>query len=503
MFVSVTSKLFLAIVMSSIFEPHGNMAFGATVLTEDTESGFAVNSSTNGNPDECVCNVHVPTTIQCTRVTNSATTALIAHLQEQISELTAQVSNHVVLYRAQTERLDSLSATVLTTLDTLGRIEAGTLIVSRPEIVQIREELNDIEAVLLTLRQNNASLAAITQIQAEILNVTTLLDELEIQENADTSDLLRQIEGLKARLQECRDSEVTTALYDLWDQEGKQVNSRHLEPIFIEFSCLDTCSELVAVSLPYTVSGLRPTYGSWFRDPLENRRRVFSYEMPNGRYAQTLNAYRSLKDFHDNRDVTTVSFRPDYSQGTGLVAYNGSLYYNIWNSGNLGRFDVRVNRKLVTKSLPGASYSSEYPYRSGAYSDIDILVDESGLWAVYSSSAANGFILISKLDPDTLDVVQTWQTNYPKNAAGNCFIVCEVLYCTNGFDSHINRINYKYDTKTEAEDFLEIPFDNKFLKTYSLNYNPYDQKLYGWDNGHQMIYDLVFRSHTEEEETQI
>lgn len=209
------------------------------------------------------------------------------------------------------------------------------------------------------------------------------------------------------------------------------------------------------------------------------------------RYSNLVKYYGSLKDYHDGNDAVEIRLA-DSSQGTGLVAFNGSIYYNAYNSRNVAKFDVVSNQKLVFKALDDASYNNALPYRSAAYSDIDLLADQLGLWAVYSSTAANGFILISKLDQDTLEIIKTWRTNYPKSAAGNCFVACGVVYCTNGFDSHINKINYKFDTKSEKEEFLNIPFDNKFLKTYSLNYNARDQKLYGWDNGHQMIYDLFF-----------
>lgn len=208
------------------------------------------------------------------------------------------------------------------------------------------------------------------------------------------------------------------------------------------------------------------------------------------RNSRDVSTFSTLKDYHSNENVVNIRL-PENVEGTGLVAYNGSLYYNVYGSHNIARYDLTFNQQLTVKTIPN---SGDYAYRSGAYTDFDLSTDETGLWVIYSSSAASGFILISKLNSETLDVIQTWRTNYPKNAAGNCFIVCGVLYCTNGFQSHDNKINYRYDTKTSTEEFLNIPFDNKYLNTYSLNYNPRDQKLYGWDRGHQVIYDLFFNT---------
>lgn len=52
--------------------------------------------------------------------------------------------------------------------------------------------------------------------------MTTLLDELEISESADTSELLKQIEALKTRLEDCKNNDETRILYDKWDEEGSQ-----------------------------------------------------------------------------------------------------------------------------------------------------------------------------------------------------------------------------------------------------------------------------------------
>lgn len=467
----VTSRLTMLVPLFILI-----MSFNSITGAQDQgDLGFSVNSSRDPLSDDCVCRVQVPNTIQCERVVNPTTLLRITNLQNEVSRISSLIGDQILLIQDQTERTDTLSVRLAAALDTLQRIEGGTLVVSRPELIQIRQEIQDMEALLVVLQNNGTSTVVIGKLQAEIVNITTLLNELELQENADTTDLLEQIKTLRSRVEECQNAEIPSSLYDLWEERGTQ----------------DSCANLVGVSLPYTVTGLRAVYGAWFRDPIRFQRRVYSYEMPNARYSITINYYGSLKDYHDGNDATVIRL-PDNSQGTGLIAFNGSIYYNIYNSRNIAKYDVVSNQKLVTKALDNAGYNNGLPYRSGAYSDIDLLADEQGLWVVYSSTDANGFILISSLDQDTLEITQTWRTNYPKNAAGNCFIVCGVVYCTNGFDSHINKINYKFDTKTENEEFLNIPFDNKFLKTYSLNYNGRDQKLYGWDNGHQMIYDLIF-----------
>ncbi|PIK42625.1 amassin [Apostichopus japonicus] len=292
--------------------------------------------------------------------------------------MSLRLDNQVTAIQAQTATIDSVSVTLATSLATLQRIEAGTMVVSRPELIQIRKEIQDMEALLVTLQSNRTSTLVIGRLQTEIINVTTLLNELELNENTDTSDLLEQITNLRAKVDECKNAEIPSSLYDVWEEDGTQGDG---------FSSLHRY-------------GLRSLYGAWFRDPVKFTRRVYSYEMPNGRYSNLVKYYGSLKDYHDGNDAVEIRLA-DSSQGTGLVAFNGSIYYNAYNSRNVAKFDVVSNQKLVFKALDDASYNNALPYRSAAYSDIDLLADQLGLWAVYSSTAANGFILISKLDQDT------------------------------------------------------------------------------------------------------
>lgn len=68
-----------------------------------------------------------------------------------------------------------------------------------------------------------------------------------------------------------------------------------------------------------------------------------------------------------------------------------------------------MKQKKITASvvLPGALYQDNGRYSSGGYADLDLAADEKGLWAVYTTIANDRFIVISQLDPVSLQVCTT------------------------------------------------------------------------------------------------
>lgn len=59
-----------------------------------------------------------------------------------------------------------------------------------------------------------------------------------------------------------------------------------------------------------------------------------------------------------------------------------------------------------------------YPYTWGGFSDIDLMADEIGLWAVYATNQNAGNIVISQLNQDTLEVMKSWNTTSQEKCRG-------------------------------------------------------------------------------------
>lgn len=61
------------------------------------------------------------------------------------------------------------------------------------------------------------------------------------------------------------------------------------------------------------------------------------------------------------------------------------------------QYHFRSRSVLLQRSLSGAGYNNTFPYSWGGSSDIDLMADEMGLWAVYTSIPNAGNIMVPSL----------------------------------------------------------------------------------------------------------
>ena len=54
---------------------------------------------------------------------------------------------------------------------------------------------------------------------------------------------------------------------------------------------------------------------------------------------------------------------------------------------------------------------------------------------------------------------------------------------------HISRVTLP---KSVAEQLIDIPFTNKFEWNTMVDYNHNEKKLYSWDKGYQVVYNVTF-----------
>uniref|UniRef100_A0A3Q2QNU5 Adhesion G protein-coupled receptor L2-like n=1 Tax=Fundulus heteroclitus TaxID=8078 RepID=A0A3Q2QNU5_FUNHE len=236
--------------------------------------------------------------------------------------------------------------------------------------------------------------------------------------------------------------------------------------------------------------------GSWCKDPLQAGDKVFF--MPWTPYrTDTLIEYASLEDFKNGRQTTTYKL-PHRVDGTGFVAYDGAIFFNKERTRNIVKFDLRTRIKSGEAIVNNANYHDTSPYRWGGKTDIDLAVDERGLWVIYATEQNNGRIVVSQLNPYTLRFEGTWDTAYDKRSASNAFMVCGVLhvvrstYEENESEASRSQIDYIYNTKLNQGEYTDILFPNEYQYITAVDYNPRDNQLYVWNNFYVLRYDLDF-----------
>ncbi|XP_028998492.1 adhesion G protein-coupled receptor L1-like isoform X1 [Betta splendens] len=240
--------------------------------------------------------------------------------------------------------------------------------------------------------------------------------------------------------------------------------------------------------------------GAWCKDPLQAGDRL--YVMPWTPYrTELLCEYASWDDYRQNR-VTTTYKLPSRVDGTGFVVYDGAVFYNKERTRNLVKYDLRTRIKSGEAVVVNANYHDTSPYRWGGKSDIDLAVDENGLWVIYSTEANNGRIVVSQVNPYTLRFEGTWATGFDKRGASNAFMACGVLYAVRSVfqddegqaegRAGSDMVVYAYDTSRGQELPVQIPFPNPYQYISSIDYNPRDNQLYVWNNYYVLRYPLQF-----------
>lgn len=255
------------------------------------------------------------------------------------------------------------------------------------------------------------------------------------------------------------------------------------------------CGDLVSVGEPVThrkADNIEGKYGVWMQDP-----EAVSPYGPNMVWRiDTIGAdVRKLFGYDDMEQLSKgfpskVLLLPEQVESTGATVYRGSLYYQRRRSRTIIRYDLASESVAARRELPHAGFHGQFPYSWGGYTDIDLSVDEQGLWAVYSTSKAKGAIVISQLEPHNLQVKRSWETNIRKTSVANSFIICGKLYTVASYTAPDTFINYMYDTETSQGKAVNIPFKNKHRYNSMIDYNLAQRKLFAWDNYHMVSYDI-------------
>ncbi|XP_058234717.1 olfactomedin-like 2Ba isoform X2 [Hemibagrus wyckioides] len=258
--------------------------------------------------------------------------------------------------------------------------------------------------------------------------------------------------------------------------------------------CKDT---LATIAEPIAHNTYGRNEGAWMKDPVANDNKIY---VANYYYGNNLLEFQNMEVFKQGR--FTKSFKLPYSWlGTGHAVYDGAFFFNRAFSRDIIKYDLRRRRVAAWTMLHDAALESDEvsSWRWRGHSDVELAIDESGLWVIYAALDDDGFLqevmVLSRLNPVDLTTQRetTWRTGLRRERYGNCFIVCGVLYATEhpGEQQEDNLI-YAFDTHTNTQMTPRLPFGNNSTYIAQIDYNPKERALYAWNNGHQITYDVVF-----------
>ncbi|XP_064330600.1 olfactomedin-4 [Phalacrocorax carbo] len=446
-------------------------------MTDDLYTPPKLFTNVSGSVDDkgtCQCSVYLPDTtfpVQKVEQLEITATMLSEKFEKELSKV-REYSKMIEFYQQQ----------ILNLTIRVEHMEISGVSFTELDFQLLKVEISDLERLVTQLKSSlGGSNVIIEQIYLEITNLTILVNELESLDKNNILAIRRQIVSLQNRLKECEESK----------------NQTTVPPYFPAGSC--THRGLLNVSQPYIVKlnwrGFSYQYGSWGRDysPSDPEKEVYWVAPLNtdGRYLEYYRIYSSF----DNLLLFKPMYesRISYGQGSGVALYKNYMYYHAYSSRNMVKHDLKTNTMVLRKELPGAAINNRFSYAGVSWQDMDFAVDESGLWVIYSTEQSMGNIVISKINETTLDVLNTWQTRQYKPSVSNAFMLCGVLYATRPMNTRKEEIFYMYDTSTGQEARVSVVLDKKLDTIQSINYNPTDQKLYIYNDGYLLRYDVTFQ----------
>ncbi|XP_028828111.1 noelin-2-like isoform X2 [Denticeps clupeoides] len=419
------------------------------------DEGWQIYSSASDADGKCVCTVVAPAQTPCGRDPRSRQlrqlTERVQNVTQSMELLDLRTSRDLQYVRDSEVLLRSVENRVKTA-------HSNPRSLSPKGFQDLKRSVSQLLPLLGVLDQYRADAALVIYLKEEVRNLSRVLAAIQEELGAyDYEELQQRVVLLETRLQSCM------------NKLG--------------------CGRLTGISNPITVRASGSRFGSWMTDAMipSSDNRVWSMD---GYFkGRRVLEYRTLGDFTKGQNFV-VHLLPHPWAGTGHVVYNGSLYYNKHQSNIIVQYHLRSRVVLLQRSLGGAGYNNTFPYSWGGSSDIDLMADETGLWAIYTTIPNGGNIVIGRVDPQTLEVRQTWDTGFPKRSAGESFMICGTLYVTN---SHLAgaKIYFAYHTNSSSYEYTDIPFHNQYSHISMLDYNPRERALYTWNNGHQVLYNVT------------
>uniref|UniRef100_A0A8C5NB16 Olfactomedin-like domain-containing protein n=2 Tax=Gouania willdenowi TaxID=441366 RepID=A0A8C5NB16_GOUWI len=382
------------------------------------KEGWQVYSSAQDADGRCICTVVAPEQSLCSR---DAKSRQLRQLLEKVQNMSQSIEVLNLRTQRDFQYVMKMENQMKGLRTKFRQIEDDRKSIMARNFQELKDKMDELKPLIPVLEQYKMDAALISQFKEEIRNLSTVLTGIQEELGAyDYDELYQRVLRLDSRLRSCM---------------GKL-----------------TCGKLMKITGPVTIKTSGTRFGAWMTDPVSSNR--------NNRVSSEPTVIKIVREFKTMDDFVAGVVSRTYSlpfkwEGTNHIVYNGSLYYNKYQSNIIVKYSFETGSVLAQRALEFAGFHNMYPYTWGGFSDIDVMADELGMWVVYATNQNAGNV-----------VLQTWTTEYSKRNAGETFMICGTLYITN---SHLSgaKVYYAYSTKTPPT------------------------TLYAWNNGHQVIFNVT------------
>ncbi|XP_062398192.1 olfactomedin-like protein 3B [Sardina pilchardus] len=268
------------------------------------------------------------------------------------------------------------------------------------------------------------------------------------------------------------------------EQGGTAKPNRKEEELLPGTGCADVVSSIRAMKILKRIGNPK---GVWTRDSVTAKVYIFS-----GTEGDTVSEFSLVSALSSSPSSSRSISLPTFWNGTGNTVHNNHIYYVSEDSEvQIMKFELRNGSLVDSAVFPVDDRSPVYALNPETV--VDLVADEEGLWALYGSKDN---INLAKMDADTLDTEQMWDTGCPRENAESAFVVCGTVYVVyNTRPPSRSRIQCVFDVNdmvTSGEAPL-LYFPRRYGAHSSLKYNAKERQLYAWDDGYQILYKLTLK----------
>ncbi|XP_028849360.1 olfactomedin-like protein 3B [Denticeps clupeoides] len=247
--------------------------------------------------------------------------------------------------------------------------------------------------------------------------------------------------------------------------------------------CMDLVFSIKAMKI---LKRMGSPKGTWTRDSVTAK--VYAF---NGTADDTLYEFSSVRALSSSSDPRAITL-PVFWNGTGHTVHNGQVYYVTEGSElRVMKYDLQNDSMADSAVFPVDDHSPVFSLNQETI--VDLVADEEGLWALYGSKDK---VSLARMDANTLDIEQMWDTSCPRENAESAFMVCGTLYVVyNSKPPSRSRIQCVFDVNdmVNAEEAPLLYFPRRYGTHSSIKYNPHEKQLYAWDDGYQILYKLSMK----------